>query len=84
MTSIEKLFVQLEEQGIVFKSANNLLHISIDASDYLEIKAISKLLHKEEILKAFDEGQEYEYQYHINNAPKFDSETYYQETFKKD
>ena len=38
----------------------------------------------EQIMDAFDEGQEYEYQYHINNAPKFDSETYYQETFKKD
>jgi hypothetical protein len=44
----------------------------------------AKLLNKQEIIKAFDEGQEYEYQYHINNAPKFDSETYYQETFKKD
>ena len=41
----------------------------------------SKEMHKAEIIKAFDEGQEYEYQYHINNAPKFDSETYYQETF---
>jgi hypothetical protein len=44
----------------------------------------AKEMHKQEIVKAFDEGQEYEYQYHINNAPKFDSETYYQETFKKD
>jgi hypothetical protein len=44
----------------------------------------AKLLNKQEIIKAFDEGQEYEYQYHINNAPKFDSETYYQETFKND
>ena len=83
MTSIENVFEQLEEQGLVFKSANNLLHISIDASDYLDIKRLSKEMHKAEIIKAFDEGQEYEYQYHINNAPKFDSETYYQETFKK-
>jgi len=81
MNSIEFLFEQLEEQGLVFKSANNLLHISIDASDYLDIKRLAKEMHKQEIVKAFDEGQEYEYQYHINNAPKFDSETYYQETF---
>ena len=40
-----------------------------------------KAMHKEEITKAFDEGQEYEYQYHINSTPKFDSETYYNETF---
>jgi hypothetical protein len=38
-------------------------------------------MHKDEIIKAFDEGQEYEYQYHINSTPKFDSETYYNETF---
>jgi heme oxygenase len=41
-----------------------------------------KEMEKQQIIHAFDEGQEYEYQYHINNAPKFDSETYYQETFK--
>jgi hypothetical protein len=44
---------------------------------------IKRYLEEEEncILKAFDEGQEYEYQYHINSAPKFDSETYYKETY---
>ena len=41
----------------------------------------AKAMHKEEIIEAFDEGQEYEYQYHINSTPKFDSETYYNETF---
>lgn len=44
----------------------------------------AKEMEKEQIIKAFDEGQEYEYQYHINSAPKFDSETYYQETYKQD
>jgi hypothetical protein len=37
---------------------------------------------EQEIKKAFDEGQEGEYQHHINNAPAFDSDTYYNETFK--
>jgi hypothetical protein len=40
-----------------------------------------KAMHKEEIVKAFDEGQECEYQYHINSAPKYDSETFYNETY---
>ena len=85
MTSIENVFEQLEEQGLVFLTTKtNELSISISASDYLDIKRLSKEMHKKEIIKAFDEGQEYEYQYHINNAPKFESETYYQETFKKD
>ena len=42
-----------------------------------------KAMHKEEIIKSFDEDQEYEYQYHINYTSKVDSETYYNETFKK-
>ena len=41
----------------------------------------AKAMHKEEIIEAFDEGQEYEYQYHIDLTPKFYSETYYNETF---
>ena len=45
------------------------------------LMAEAKAMHKEEITEAFDEGQEYEYQYHINSTPKFDSETYYNETF---
>lgn len=44
----------------------------------------AKEMEKEQIIKAFDEGQEYEYQYHINSAPKFYAETYYQETYKQD
>ena len=41
----------------------------------------AEAMHKEEVVKAFDEGQECEYQVHINSAPKYDSETYYIETF---
>ena len=41
----------------------------------------AEAMHKEEVVKAFDEGQECEYQVHINSAPKYDSETYYKETY---
>jgi hypothetical protein len=43
----------------------------------------AKEMHKQEIIKAFDESENYYYQYLINHKPKIDSETYYQETFKK-
>jgi hypothetical protein len=36
----------------------------------------------EQIIDAFDEGQEDEYQYHINNVPKTNSKEYYLEKFK--
>ena len=81
MTSIENVFEQLEEQGLVFKSANNLLHISIDASDYLDIKRLCKEMHKQEIIDAYKQGDYDVYDsksfYNLNNT----AEQYYQETF---
>jgi hypothetical protein len=74
MTSIEKLFEQLEEQGIVFKSANNLLHISIDASDYLDIKRLSKEMYKQEIIDAYDKGE-------FNDGMNESAEQYYTENY---
>jgi hypothetical protein len=43
--------------------------------------AEAKAMENEQIIEAFDEGQEYEYQYHINSTPKFDSQTYFNETY---
>jgi len=70
MTSIEWMIDELIKK-----------HTGKVGNEYIEIFEKAKEMHKQEIVKSFDEGQEYEYQYHINNAPKFDSETYYQETF---
>jgi hypothetical protein len=70
-SSVEWFAMMLAEQGLlVTKDYENLV-------TYKEAKA----MHKEEIMEAFDEGQEYEYQYHINSTPKFYSDTYYNETF---
>ena len=41
----------------------------------------AKQMEKEQIIGAFDEGQECEYQYHINSEPKYNSETFYNETY---
>ena len=71
MTSIEWLIKELYTE----------MNMSGDGRVFDEILEEAKEMHKQEIITAFDEGQEYEYQYHINNAPKFDSQTYYQETF---
>ena len=66
MTSIEWLYEKLKKS---------------DRRMWEDLLEKAEEMHKQEIITAFDEGQEYEYQYHINNAPKFDSETYYRETF---
>jgi hypothetical protein len=41
-------------------------------------------MEREQIMEAFDNGQEYEYQYHINLSPRCDSETYFEETYGGD
>jgi hypothetical protein len=56
------------------------IYLQTNKIDYFDIQQ-AKAMHKEEIVKAFDEGQECEYQYHINSAPKYDSETFYNETY---
>lgn len=70
-----ELFEQYSEVNFDRIQLNKLM---VDATNK------AKEMEKEQIIKAFDEGQEYEYQYHINSAPKFYSETYYQETYKQD
>jgi hypothetical protein len=42
----------------------------------------AKEMEKQQIIRAFDEGQEYEYQYHINIALNVYSETYYNKKYK--
>jgi GTP1/Obg family GTP-binding protein len=44
----------------------------------------AKEMEKKQIIRAFDEGQEYEYQYHVNIALNVYSETYYNEKYGGD
>ena len=77
-------FIKWLEEVIEISESKRLNSQIIETLDYVLLAAESKLeKEKQQIIKAFDEGQEYEYQYHINSAPKFDSETYYTETYEK-
>ena len=75
MTSIEKVFNELEEQALFYRSLNNEMNISISASDYLDIKRLAKEMHKQELFEYWQGG--------INctevGGKSFDQ--YYQETF---
>jgi hypothetical protein len=70
-TAVEQFAIALYEKGL----------LKGNGDDIQELLEQFKEIEKEKVIRAFDEGQEYEYQYHINSAPKFDSETYYNETF---
>jgi hypothetical protein len=43
----------------------------------------AKELEKKQIIDAFEEGKDIEYEYHINDEPRIDAEQYYKETFNK-
>jgi hypothetical protein len=70
-TALEQFAIALYEKGLLIGNGNWMQDV---LQEFKEIE-------KEQIIEAFDEGQEYEYQYHINSTPKFDSETYYNETY---
>ncbi len=78
-TAMQQLLAQLKDEkaNLPMNKEWNRCYQAIE----MVIQNIYLPMEKGQIIKAFDEGQEYEYQYHINSAPKFDSETYYQETY---
>ena len=78
-TAVEWLVDQFKEYD--FSEDDGMYLIKIPSWLLTEKEEQAKQMEKEEIVKAFDEGQECEYQYHINSAPKYDSESYYNETY---
>lgn len=73
-SSIELFIEQLEEKGDAWENASiRRFNISIDVSEYMELKTKAKAMHKEEIARAYQEGLIDS----MNHAPK----DYYNETF---
>ena len=77
-TAVEWLFQQ------IYGDTGHIGSYTTDGKDAFEAFEKAKAMEREQIIEAFDEGQEYEYQYHVNGTPKFDSETYFNETYKGD
>jgi hypothetical protein len=67
-TAVEWLISQFEERGY-------------DGIVLENVVEQAKQMEKEQIEDAWDDGQECEYQYHINSALKYNSNTYYNETY---
>ena len=81
MTAMQQLINEIVEH---LTYDDDLTEDSRIALETIRLRCLGKLeMEKQQIIDAFDEGQEYEYQYHINNTPKFDSQTYYAETYDK-
>ena len=82
-SSIELFIEQLEEKGGAWENVSiRRLNISIDVSDYMELKQQVKAMHKEEIEKAFYQGADDESNEHgIMYLDMNEAETYYTKTF---
>jgi hypothetical protein len=79
-SSVEWLIDQLEQKGDTWENVSiRSLQISIDISDYFELKKQAKAMHKEEIEEAWNDGC-----YQSSDFPKTsDAEQYYNETFNQ-
>lgn len=85
-TVIDILISQLKEE--IIKSAHHDA-ATIRTGDYriglgkaIELCEEAKEIHKEEIEEAFANGVDDEYEWHINNQPRTNTEQYYKETYE--
>ena len=78
-SSVEWFIKQIEDKGYGWENPNTkVFTISIMQSDYLELKRIVKEMHKDEIAKAFDDGEANDF---YNNGWIVDGAKYYDKTF---
>jgi len=64
-----------------YKHAKGLITLGVWSKRKNALIEQAKAMHKEEIEEAFANGVYDEYEYHINNEPRKNTEQYYSETF---
>lgn len=75
-TAVEWLIYEIESKGDAWENASiKKIQISIDASEYAELKAQAKELEKQQIENAFENG--------MNAVNIHNLEQYYNETFNQ-
>ena len=78
-SSIDLFIDQLEEKGNSYEENEGCrtINISIDISDYMELKIHAKAMHKEEIIHAYNQS------WHFRDKPYETGEKHYNETFER-
>jgi hypothetical protein len=83
-TAVQWFIEQLEQKGDAWENVSiRRIQISIDVSDYLELKRQAKQMEKNQIENAYANGVDDEYEYHINDEPRKNTEQYYAEKYGK-
>lgn len=81
-SSVEWFIEQLEEKGDAWENVSiRRVNISIDVSEYMELKIKAKAMHKEEMLYAIEWGNRKGYDEHKLTCIYDEDEQYYNETF---
>jgi hypothetical protein len=80
--SVEWFIEQLEEKGGAWENVSiRRVQISIDVSDYMELKVQAKEMNRNEIAQAFDDG-DYNYHYSRKTGNDFeDGQEYFNEVY---
>lgn len=82
-SSVERLIEQLEEKGNAWENVSiRRVNISIDVSDYMELKQQAKAMHKEEHGQTWDKSLDNLKARGMNEMRAYtDFDDYYAETF---
>jgi hypothetical protein len=77
-SAVEWLIIKDSQATVDFIEGKiNSLELAVKKATFIQQ---AKEMEKEQIELAFKEGQDYQYKYQINNAPKFDWSIYYDKT----
>jgi phage FluMu protein gp41 len=81
-TAVELFIKQLEEKGDIRETPSiRNIQLNIDTADYIELKIKAKEMEKEQIAKAFDDG-DYNYHYSRKTGNDFENgEEYFEELY---
>jgi hypothetical protein len=83
-TAVQWFIEQLEQKGDAWENVSiRRIQISVDVSDYLELKRQAKAMEKEQIEDAYADGVDDEYEYHINDEPRRNTAEYYLKKYGK-
>ena len=80
-TAVEELIEKLIAKSKENDPNNFTVQIYFESNKDI-IEQANKMF-EQQIIEAFEEGKDIEYEYHINDEPRIDAEQYYKETFNK-
>lgn len=84
-TAVDYFIQNIESKGNAWENVSiGRIQISISVEDYELLKSHCRMIQKEQLEEAYEDGQDDEYNYHINSTIKTIAINYYNETYGGD